>query len=439
MKGSSIADLHRSWSYSTSLKEIVFSLKYFNVIALAALIAKLMLIDSTLMQRATSTYQALDAPKPVSNVAGYVNQTFPITGTVTGLNEQPGLMSHWMGDTLKMWSMQGGVYPNQWKGCEGLCFLQVPGIGFAFDCGDETAESVNFGQDLATAFEAGVNKSANLFEIMFDTKYVTAPGILEGEFSDQSSSYLEMNVSYTSANDDGQKLSCPGTKTSQTCRLWPALVKYPVLIQNSSQAFTVSVGGQRLNSISDDMEDLGLFNRNGKQQHGFEVIRQIPIFESHSTSNDSIDSTLSGIQLGLMMFIQGTATMTWDSSLDGSFVISQMGHSANYMTDPPTNPKSCAFQYTDPLNPYAAPNGLFKLPSIVGRINQIMFGLTTDVSLDNPSNTHHDTTKFDATQHKQTIHYLTHFAYMWGAVAATIIFVLLVLPVYWGFWDLGRK
>ena len=78
------------------------TVKYFNIIALAALTAKLMLIDSKLMQRATSTYQALDAPKPVHNVTGFVNQTFPITGTVAGVQEQPGLMMHWMGDTLKM-------------------------------------------------------------------------------------------------------------------------------------------------------------------------------------------------------------------------------------------------------------------------------------------------------------------------------------------------
>lgn len=139
------------------------------------------------------------------------------------------------------------------------------------------------------------------------------------------------------------------------------------------------------------------------------------------------------------MFIKGVATLTWDASLDGSFVIDQMGHSANYMTDPPVNPRSCAFDYSNPLDPYAAPNGLFKLPSIVGRINQIMFGLTTDVSRDDRNNDYSQTTAFDATQYEQQVHYLTHFPYMWGAVAATIIFVLLVLPVYWGFWQLGRK
>lgn len=80
----------------------MFSAKYFNVIALAALTAKLTIIDGTLMQRATSTALMLDPPQTVSNVTGFVNQTFPITGTVAGIQEQPGLMMHWMGDTLKM-------------------------------------------------------------------------------------------------------------------------------------------------------------------------------------------------------------------------------------------------------------------------------------------------------------------------------------------------
>jgi hypothetical protein len=171
----------------------------------------------------------------------------------------------------------------------------------------------------------------------------------------------------------------------------------------------------------------------------FEFLRQIQILETHLTATDNINSSLSGIQLALEMYIRSRSMLTWDNSLDGSFIIDQMGHAASYMTDPPSKPRSCAFQYTNPLEPYSAPNGLFQLPSIVGTINQIMFGLTTDVSLDDPNNDHNITTRYDAVQYRQTIHYLTHYPYMGGAIAVTIVCVLLVLPVYWGFWELGRK
>ncbi len=249
---------------------MVFSLKYFNVIALAALAAKLTLIDGTLMQRATSTYLATNSPMNVSTVTGFVNQTFPVTGTVTGAQQQPGLMEHWMGDTLKMWTMQGGIYPNQWHGCEGTCFLDVPGIGFAFDCDDEVDQSINFGQDLVAALHAGQNASKSLFEITFDTKYYNGSesGPIPGFWSNEISSFLQMNVSYSNAIDGTEELSCPGTQSTYSCRLWPSIVKYPVLIQNSSSAFTVSIGGQNRLNLSDDTQDLGSFNQSGKQQNG---------------------------------------------------------------------------------------------------------------------------------------------------------------------------
>jgi hypothetical protein len=248
----------------------VFSLKYFNVIALAALAAKLTLIDSSLMQRATGTYLGMDQPQTVSDVTGFVNLTFPVTGTVAGIQQQPGLMEHWMGDTLKLWSKIGGVYPNQWNDCEGLCFLKVPGIGFAFDCDDPRQEPIDFGQDLATAFQNGQNGSEDLFHIEFDTKYsdgsnpISIPVFDSGE----SSSYLEMNVSYTKASVGTADLSCPGTKFTQTCRLWPAVVEYPVLIQNSSAASAVSVGAQKPLKTSADSQNLGAFDQSGNQQNG---------------------------------------------------------------------------------------------------------------------------------------------------------------------------
>ena len=248
----------------------MFSLKYFNVIALAALTSKLMVIDSSLMQRATSTYVGAASPINNSNVTGFVNLTFPMTGTVEGIQQQPGLMSHWMGDTLKLWSKMGGVYPNQWHGCEGACFLHVPGIGFAFDCDDEIQTSVDYGLKLKAALGAGQNESANLFDITFDAKYVNgiSPVPLPDFMAGASSSFLEMNVTYSNASEGTEFLSCPGTSSTQTCRLWPAIINYPVLIQNSTEAFTVSIGAQKPLNTSVDSQDLGRFNRSGQQQNG---------------------------------------------------------------------------------------------------------------------------------------------------------------------------
>jgi hypothetical protein len=153
-----------------------------------------------------------------------------------------------------------------------MCFLHVPTIGFAFDCDAEQETSINFGEELASD-EAD---SAQLFTIEFNTIYQNASdSSLNAPFGARlSSSYLQMNLSYTSAVMGDGNLSCPGTQFSRNCRLWPAIVNYPVMIRNSSEAFTVSIGEQSPLRIEADTQNLGIFNQSGWQQNG-RVVRLI--------------------------------------------------------------------------------------------------------------------------------------------------------------------
>ena len=43
------------------------------------------------------------------------------------------------------------------------------------------------------------------------------------------------------------------------------------------------------------------------------------------------------------------------------------------------------------------------------------------------------------TQLKSETYYVGKPAFAWGAFASTIVVVMLILPSYWGFWQLGRK
>lgn len=77
--------------------------------------------------------------------------------------------------------------------------------------------------------------------------------------------------------------------------------------------------------------------------------------------------------------------------------------------------------------------------SLVALINQLMFGLAIDVSVDDEYLEPDHDQILNGTRYPYAVHYRVHSEYMWGAVAATVCCVLLVLPVYWGFWQLGRK
>jgi hypothetical protein len=92
-------------------------------------------------------------------------------------------------------------------------------------------------------------------------------------------------------------------------------------------------------------------------------------------------------------------------------------------------------RYSNPLNP----DKKFSVPGVIQRINEIMFTLATDMSGNDPNNNMAQTTNFTATVYRDSIHYVSHYPWMWGAIASTLVCVLLVLPTYWGFWQLGRK
>lgn len=102
------------WTFSSSVKELVFSMKYFNAVALAALVAKLTFVDSTLMQKALGVYSEVDTtPIEVYDIQGYITTEWPNTGSVENSVGDSGYMQPWTINTYKLWRMSGGVYPSE--------------------------------------------------------------------------------------------------------------------------------------------------------------------------------------------------------------------------------------------------------------------------------------------------------------------------------------
>ena len=173
MKGASIQDLHRSWSFSTSLKDIVFSLKHFNIIAMAALTAKLTIIDGTLMQKATTTEIRTDLPVNNTSIHGFANKTFPITGRTSDPRfSTAGLMNLWTNDDFRIWSQSGGIFQNLWQAA--------------------ILNSYHNG----SFHKSGLDFAPPLFEISFDAVY--ASSYYGGK---ENSSYLTMQLVYSEATN----------------------------------------------------------------------------------------------------------------------------------------------------------------------------------------------------------------------------------------------
>ena len=413
------------------------------------------MIDGVLMQKAFSTQISQDPAVHANNILGFANKTIPITGRITnrGLMDA-GLLSRYFNDDLKIWQQSGGLLPPQFTGCDGLCFLDVPAAGFEFDCEAPIAVDIDYGVTAMNASnvlsgparsnltqaqtdELAKQSSPAIFNLAFEVINSNLDDIRSGSVSadkHQGSSYIAMDLLYTQAKDRGD--TCPGNMTKQTCRLWPAVISYPVQLDshNTDNSMNgIKLGVSRAAYFGESGVTSGAFNRTLKQQNGYEILRYTNVQEEPAAVGSPLDTRLGGIQLGLQMYLGGSASVSHGGAF--GWRIAQQYNAPQYLTNAPES-SSCAYQYLNPL----VPGDLSSVPSVVENINQIMFVLATDMSAGDPANDlNTGSSYYNATVYKDSVHYVTGRAYMWGAFASTVVCILLVLPVYWGFWQLGRK
>ncbi|KAL2062003.1 hypothetical protein VTL71DRAFT_6269 [Oculimacula yallundae] len=472
LAGATIKQLNRSWKFSSSIKDVVLGAKYFNFIALAALAAKLTIIDGTLLQKAFSQEILPLDLGPNNTVTGYANMTIPNTGRISGVEGESGLLAKNFNDALKIWFQGGGQLPNAYNGCEGTCYLRVPGAGFEFDCSEPEQVSLNAGSQTFDAYTSLKNITQGFNVTDFDDLDCSALGngtsaceqvvsvrtaplfhvgflpVFSGaNLSADAWSYIQMTVNFTAANDEPNvNVSCPGTKFSQTCVLRPAVIEYPVKIQNASSLITgmsLAVDGRHYNN-----QTFRNFNSTLRQQNGCSVQSYADVFENPLGGERT---RLGGIAQGLQAYLGGDSIMHYGAQ---GYHLEQSGNAATYLSNDlgvqtgglANSANLCGFQYADPMLPtdfggWAAkdPSHRFDVPALVGKINQIMFALALDISdEDDDKDVAAGTLVRPAWVYQDAIHYKTNFKFMWGALASMLFCIFCVLPVYYGYWQLGR-
>ena len=197
-----------------------------------------------------------------------------------------------------------------------------------------------------------------------------------------------MTINYTTANDEtNANVSCPGTKYSQSCKLRPAVVEYPVKIQNASTLVTgmsLAIDGKHYNN-----QTFCNFNSTLKQQNGFAIQSYSNIYENPLGGERT---RLGGVAQGLQTYLGGDAVMHYGAQ---GYHLEQTGNAPTYLSNDlgvqtgglANSANLCGFQYLDPMTAYdfggwaeKDPSHRFDVPALVGKINQIMFALALDIS-----------------------------------------------------------
>jgi hypothetical protein len=416
--GATVKDLHHSWGFSTSLAAMVKGWRYLNVIALAALAAKLAIVDSILLQRSLQTYLANDPTMNSSIIAPHVID-FPMTGIVAGSKKTvSSVKMDFQNSIVTGWAGGAGV-STTFEGCNGECVGLFEGVGFSFTLLEASypPEQINLTES------KWHNGSVPLFDLSFEMSWANAT---------KKYSSIFVNMLYFSA--DSSSGDCTGPLSKARYEIRPALLDIDITLRDFSKVNTVGSQGAtvetgnllRYPSIETGYHLspsawLGTMNEAGNQFQPFQVKHNIDYPEDGSNG----DTRLGGIFLSLQMYMASSANITfnpttkeWDLSQEGSYQLQQ--RSIAYQGD--LAPGSCNYNFFSGTQ-----------SQVLSAINRLGFAITTS-----PSGPGYTTRNITVEATAYGIHYRTNFGFMAGAIVSMIVCVLLVLPTYWKFWELGR-
>jgi len=219
------------------------------------------------------------------------------------------------------------------------------------------------------------------------------------------------NIEYALSRD-----SCPAMLHTRSCELRPALLNYQIYI------FNYTVPGDR-SSYSIFVESDNYDDDDDYFGTGSGIVELLHPYESQQPY---APSTLGGMQQALQANFGSQLQTTYIG--ETGWEVYQIGTlpdlSENY------SPHGyCDYDYVDPM-PYILPS-----------LNTLTFLTAWDTGSLKPMPTSPHPflyQKLNATQIGTQIYYKSHNAYLFGALASTLVCILCILPAYWGFWELGR-
>jgi hypothetical protein len=433
MRGSSLSTLHRNHAYSYSFYSIITSGKHFNIVALAALMTKFAVIDSTLFQKATKTIVTQQVEYKNVTMTGWMETKWPAhMGGVPGETGAIKTVDTAWARVINAYTgkiANGKVHDIPGKNATFFdcpfrqeCSGKFKALGFSFDC-NTTDTDVNYGLQQQTQF-GGVESSYPVWNIDFAPSWAT---------DSKPYASIDMNMLYVNSHAGSSHHDCPGTLTQRTCSIRPAIIEYPVTVMVPSEEELK--GGNIVTHIK-------FFSDNISHPIGSPLlspqIDQLKFLEHTDLAEHFNEtSTIGALSYIMNNLYASSANLTfredWDIDLRGSQaqtlfyadMDTEHAHRCYYSIDRPG--------LDDPLIELLRKINTLSFVSALYLANQPQTPVSDRAALGMESQRSLSSVTGIVEE------YSTDFRYVAGALVATLITIILVLPVYWGFWKLGRK
>ncbi len=335
--------------------------------------------------------------------------------------------------------------------CHGVCYSHMQAIGFEVDCVD-TTNHTDIAIPAIAAYNANGNASAWTDLPIFNSSFAV-------EYASETTNYSQivLDLQYFQSDDPYNPTSdtCPGTVFRKQCSLRPAIISYPLKITNFTNEHVingVSLGTKNAQTDDPDLNKnvpLPKYDGRLKQAEGFSVVEYLYPQDTHTMRSLT---ALGGIANALSQFLSSSAAITYEA--DGSWSLKQLGTLAQTMMYGPPNMGSCDCSFRNEA-----------LDSIVASINQLTFLVATGmvdtstfrglprgktafpsplpqasvIAVDSNTTTSFRALSGQAIQLTDVVHYRTHYVYAGLAFGITIFCILLVIPSFWQYGELGRR
>ena len=231
LQGSTVKELHQLWSYGHRASLIALPGKKFWLLAIASVLAKIIVVEGPLLQRASVTTSTPQSSNVALRAQILTNWSLDYETTLTGgrTSSQTSLTPAFV-DIIRGYSNRVPISRGI-AGCYGICTFEIAGAGFAVSCGSTTSKTDNsYLVEEAMRPESDHIASAIVFATAIsdvDNQLDT----LSGNFS--ASGSFQINITFSSAGLTPGK-TCPGIKTLKTCIISPGTVVYPVSLANNT-------------------------------------------------------------------------------------------------------------------------------------------------------------------------------------------------------------
>jgi hypothetical protein len=456
MHGATIDGLQHTWKVGNSFTAAGAAVRHTNMVSLATLVGSLMVIDGVFLQRASTVDQNPSKWKTVE-ITATIGQEIPYGYTALSSDFEassddvideiaPFGFTPPFSTVLNQYVVRSPIN-TKFSGCRGYCFGgNLTAAGLSYSCTNHTISWADYTSDEnQTEFTLFDVSFSNLYRFKNDTSL---------SYSDRGTVDLQMELTYLGERYLGEGDTDMTTSTwsdvpfppvvIKKCNITSATVAYPINLWNNIASFNDTIyqntsgmaypvislqdGGTRLNTIgtrgpqsgsSAYMTLAGLATAANNLYHG----------GAYTTRNNQNEYTALGLMAELFRFKVESGQNRWRDPTNSVFdALNELMFRIAVRT---------AYFGTD-INEYvnSGPTNITVLHHDGNQSHPRSYTLSYPAITPKFANA---TTQNITMQSFSVTVFKSRYEYLAAAVGIMLLSILVVVPTYNGFWELGRE